>query len=222
VQRLRQAIKPLGDSRPDWWITCQIARRMGAKGFDFSHPGEVMAEINRLTPSYGGITYSRLERGGLQWPCPTEDHPGTGRLHEGQCVRGKGRFMPLEYRPPAELPDADYPLLLTTERSLYHYHTGTLTRRVSGLNTLRAGELVEMHPEDAQALGIADGDRVRVTSRRGEVVARAKVTEVSPPGVVSMTFHFAESPTNVLTNPVLDPVAKIPELKVCAVKVERA
>ena len=221
VQRVRKAIEPVGDSRPDWWTTCQIARRMGGKGFDFEHPGQIMDEINRLTPSYGGITYGRLENGGLQWPCPTPDHPGTPILHTKQFTRGRGRFIPLDYKPPMELPDNDYPLMLTTGRSLYHFHTGTLTRKVKGLNILRSEELVEINPEDALALGIADGEMVKVTSRRGEVVAKAKVTEASPVGVVFMTFHFAESPTNVLTNPALDPVSKIPEYKVCAVRVER-
>ena len=221
VQLVRKAIEPIGDSKPDWWITCQIARRMGGKGFDFEHPSQIMDEIASLTPSYGGISYRRLDSGSLQWPCPTQDHPGTPILHTQQFTRGKGRFIPLEYKPPMELPDNDYPLILTTERSLYHYHTGTLTRRVKGLNILLGEGLVEINPKDASALGIADGEKVKVISRRGEVVARAKVTEVSPVGVVTMNFHFAESPTNMITNPALDPVAKIPELKVCAVRVEK-
>ncbi|MEE9520317.1 MAG: molybdopterin-dependent oxidoreductase, partial [Dehalococcoidales bacterium] len=221
VQRVRKAVEPAGDSKPDWWITCQLARRMGSKGFDFENASQIMDEIASLTPSYGGISYRRLEEGGLHWPCPTEEHPGTLILHTQQFTRGKGRFIPLEYKPSMELPDSDYPLILTTGRSLYHWHTGTMTRRVEGLTILRSEELVEINPEDASALGIADGERIKVTSRRGEVVARAKVTEVSPVGVVFMTFHFAESPTNVLTNPALDPVAKIPELKVCAVRIEK-
>jgi len=221
IQRVRKAIAPIGDSRPDWLIPCQIAQRMGGKGFDFSHPSEIMDEIASLTPSYGGISYKRLEEGGLQWPCPTEEHPGTPILHTTQFSRGKGKFIPLEYKPSMELPDGDYPLVLTTERSLYHFHTGTMTRKVSGLNILRGEELVQINPKDASALGIADGDEVKVTSRRGQVVAKAKVTEVSPVGVIAMSFHFAESPTNQLTNPALDPVAKIPELKVCAVRVEK-
>ena len=221
VQRVRKAIEPVGNSQPDWWITCQIAQRMGGKGFDFDHPSQIMEEIARLTPSYGGISYHRLENGGLQWPCPTTEHPGTPILHVDTFVRGKGRFMPLKYKPPVETPDDEYPLILTTERSLYHYHTGTLTRKVNGLNVLRSEELVEMNPVDAKALGLADGQRVKVVSRRGEVTAKLKITPVSPPGVISMTFHFAESPTNVLTNPAVDPVAKIPELKVCAVRVEK-
>ena len=222
VQRVRKAIEPIGNSQPDWWITCQIARRMGGKGFDFEHPSQIMEEIARLTPTYGGISYERLEKEGLQWPCPTKEHLGTPILHTESFPRGKGKFIPLEYKPPAELPDDAYPLILTTERSLYHYHTGTLSRRVNGLNVLKQEELVEMNPVDAEALGVSNGDVVKVTSRRGEVTARAEVTSASPPGVISMSFHFAENPTNAVTNPAVDPTAKIPELKVCAVKVEKA
>jgi len=221
VQLVRKALEPVGDSRSDWLITCQIAQKMGTKGFDFEHPSQIMDEIASLTPSYGGISYSRLEKGGLQWPCPTPEHPGTPILHTELFTRGKGRFTPLEYKPPAELPDDEYPLILTTERSPYHFHTGTMTRKVKGLNTLRGEELVEINPSDASTLGIADGDMVKVTSRRGQIEAKARVTDVSPVGVISMDFHFAESPVNVLTNPALDPVSKIPELKVCAVRVEK-
>jgi len=221
VQRVRKAIEPIGDSKPDWWIVCQIAKRLEAEGFDFEHSSQIMEEIVRLTPSYGGISYERLEREGLQWPCPTPEHPGTKFLHAETFVRGKGRFTPLEYKPPVELPDEEYPLILTTERSLYHFHTGTMTRKVKGLNILREEELMEINPADASELGIADGEMVKVISRRGEVTARARVTEILSPGVVCMSFHFAESPTNVLTNPALDPVSKIPELKVCAVRVEK-
>ncbi|GAI34736.1 unnamed protein product, partial [marine sediment metagenome] len=201
--------------------TCQIARKMGSKGFDFENPSQIMDEIASVSPSYGGISFARLEDGGLQWPCPTEEHPGTPILHSQLFTRGKGQFVPLEYKPSKELPDEEYPLILTTGRSLFHWHTGTMTRKVSGLNTFMGEELVEINPEDASALGVADGEKIKVISRRGEVVAKAKVTEVSPVGVVFMTFHFAESSGNVLTNPVLDPVAKIPEFKVCAVRVEK-
>jgi len=223
VQRIRKAIEPVGNSKPDWWITCQLGKRMRrGNGFKFAHPYQIMDEIADLTPSYGGISYDRLDDGGLQWPCPTKEHPGTPILHTTMFTRGKGLFMPLEYKPSMELPDSDYPLTLTTGRSLFHFHTGTLTRKVKGLNVFRGEELVEMNPEDALALGIADGDMVKVVSRRGEVEAKAKVTEVSPVGVVFMTFHFAESPTNQLTNPALDPKSKIPEFKVCAVRIEKA
>ena len=221
VQRVRKAIEPIGNSEPDWWITCQIGQRMKGEGFDFAHPSEIMDEIARLTPSYGGISYERLETGGLQWPCPIPDHPGTPILHSNQFTRGKGRFVPLEYKPPMELPDDEYPLVLTTGRNLFHFHTGTMSRKVNGLNIFRSEEQVEINPEDALRLGVADGEKIKIVSRRGEVVAKAKITETSPIGVVFMTFHFAESPTNVLTNPALDPVSKIPEFKVCAVRIEK-
>ena len=180
-----------------------------------------MDEIAQLTPSYGGISYSRLEKGGLQWPCPTTDHPGTPILHTEKFTRGKGKFTPLVYKPSAESPDKEYPLLLTTGRNLFHFHTGTMSRKIKGLNVFSNEELVEINPQDASALGITDGEKVRVVSRRGAVTAKIKVTDVSPVGVVFMTFHFAESPTNQLTNPALDPIAKIPEFKVSAVRIEK-
>jgi len=221
VQRVRKAVEPIGKSKPDWQIICQIAQKMGGKGFDFQDPSQIMDEMSTLTPSYGGISFERLENGGIQWPCPDNKHPGTPILHMEKFTRGKGKFIPLEYRPPAELPDDDYPLLLTTERSRYHFHTGTMTRKVSGLDALVSEGMVEINPKDASALGISDGEMVKVVSRRGDIIAKAKVTEVSPVKVVTMNFHFAESPTNQLTNPALDPIAKIPEFKVCAVKVEK-
>ncbi len=221
IQRVRKAIEPVGNSKPDWWIICQLARKMCDKDFDFENPSEIMEEIARLTPSYGGVTYERLEECGLQWPCPTKDHPGTPILHVGRFVCGLGKFAPLQYKPPAELPDKEYPLVLTTGRNLYHYHTGTMTRKVAGLNTIEPEGVIEINPADASSLKIKDGDKVKVISRRGEVAAKAKITEKSPPKVVYMTFHFAESAANLLTNTALDPVAKIPEFKVCAVRIER-
>ena len=221
VQLVRKAIEPIGDSKPDWWIVCEAARRLGATGFDYNHPSDIMEEIRKLTPSYGGIRCDRLGNEGLQWPCPSEDHPGTCVLHTNTFVRGKGRFMPLKYTPPAEMPDANYPLILSTGRSLYHFHTGTMTRKVAGLNVIEPEAAVEINPEDASRLGINQGDKVKISSRRGEVIVKAKVTDSFAPGVVFMTFHFAESAANILTNPKLDPVSKIPELKVAAVKVEK-
>jgi formate dehydrogenase alpha subunit len=221
VQRVRKAIEPIGDSQPDWWIICQVAQRLEAKGFDYSHPSDIMEEIRNLTPSYGGISYQRLEKGGLQWPCPSDDHPGTPILHMSSFVRGKGRFIPLKYIPPGESPDKDYPLILTTGRSLYHFHTGTMTRKVSGLNILEPEGVVEISPKDASQLGIVQGDKVKVSSRRGEITTKARVTEAMPSGLVFMTFHFAESAANILTNPKLDPISKIPEFKVSAVKVQK-
>ncbi|MFH1848157.1 MAG: formate dehydrogenase subunit alpha [Candidatus Omnitrophota bacterium] len=223
VQRVRKAIDPIGDSKPDWWITSQIAKGLGAKGFDFSHPEEIMNEIASLTPSYAGISYERIEKQGIQWPCPDKEHAGTKFLHNGKFAtpNGKGRFMPLEYRPSAELPDDKYPLIFTTDRSLFHFHTSTMSRRVSGLDELDGQELLNINPADAASRGISDGDMVFIFSRRGKIKVKAKLTEVCQRGVVSMTFHFAETPTNVITNSALDPVAKIPETKVCAVQVEK-
>jgi len=221
IQRVRKAIRPVGDSKPDWWIICQLASKMGAQTFDFENPSEIMEEIARLTPSYGGINYERLEKCGLQWPCPTIDHPGTPILHVGRFVRGLGKFMPLQYKPPVESPDEEYPLILTAGCSSYHYNTGTMTRKVTGLNALEPEAVVEINPSDASSLTIKDGEKVKVVSRRGEVITKTKVTKESPPKVAYMTFHFAESAANILTNTALDPVAKIPELKVCAVRIER-
>jgi formate dehydrogenase alpha subunit len=221
IQRVRKAIEPVGNSRPDWLIICQLARKMSDNDFDFENPSQVMEEIARLTPSYGGVTYERLDECGLQWPCPTKDHPGTPILHVGRFVCGLGKLTPLQYKPPAELPDKEYPLLLTTGRNLYHFHTGTMTRKITGLNTIEPEGVIEINPADASALKIKDGDKVKVISRRGEVAAKTKITEKSPPKVVYMTFHFAESAANLLTNTALDPVAKIPEFKVSAVRIEK-
>jgi len=223
VQRVRKAVQPPGQAKPDTWITCQIAKRLGASGFDFAGPEEIFREIASLVPSYGGISYERIEDEGLQWPCTSPDHPGTPFLHAERFATpgGKGKFMPLEYKPPAEVEDDEYPLLLTTDRSLFHFPASTMTRKVKGLGALHGEGLLEIHPDDASRLEIADGDVVCVRSRRGEVTAKAKLTDACPPGVVSSTFHFAETPINEVTNSALDPVAKIPETKVCAVRVEK-
>jgi formate dehydrogenase alpha subunit len=223
VQLVRQAIVPPGEAKPDWRIVADIAQKMGAKGFDYASEEEIMAEIASLTPSYGGITYARLENSGIQWPCPTQDHPGTPILHMEKfgTPSGKARLMALSFRDSAELPDDEYPLLLTTDRSLFHYHTGSMTRRVAGLDQLASEELLKINPKDAAALGLEDSEMVQVSSRRGQTRVKTKLTRICPPGLVSMTFHFAESPTNVLTSAALDPIAKIPETKVCAVRVEK-
>ncbi len=223
VQRTYKAIEPVGDAKPDWWITSQLAKRMGGKGFDYNSPEDIFEELSSLTPSYGGISYERIKEQGLQWPCPDSGHPGTPILHSEKfpSASGKGKFVPLEYRESDELPDDEYPLILTTDRSLFHYHTSTMTRKVEGLNRLNSEELLNINPADAEKYGISDGDMVQAVSRRGEVNVKAKVTDICPPGVVSMTFHFAESPTNELTNAAIDPVAKIPETKVCAIKVQK-
>jgi formate dehydrogenase alpha subunit len=223
IQRVRKAIEPVGNARPDWWIICQIAKKMQSKGFDFSHPSEIMDEIASLTPSYQGISYERIEDIGLQWPCKSREHPGTLYLHAERFATkdGRGKFMPLEFKPSAELADNKYPLILTTDRSLFHFHTSTMTRRVKGLDILDSQELLNINPQDAARLRICDGQLVQVSSRRGVIRVRVKVTDICPLGIVSLTFHFAEARTNVLTNSALDPAAKIPETKVCAVRVEK-
>ena len=222
VQRIRKALEPVGESMPDWMILSALAGRMGWESSSaMPIPARSWTRSARLAPSYGGISYERLEGDGLQWPCPNAEHPGTQYLHKGQFTRGKGKFNVVDYRPSMELPDEEYPFILTTGRVLCQYHTGTMTRKVGDLNILRGEELVEINPQDAITLGIEDGELIEVRSRRGAVRAKARTTEKSPAGVVFMTFHFSETPTNVLTNPALDPIAKIPELKVCAVKVSK-
>lgn len=220
VQRVRKAIEPIGQAKPDWQIITELATKMGYP-MAYESPKQIMEEIARLTPIYGGISYDRLENGGLQWPCLHQEHPGTKFLHQDKFTRGLGRFTAVEYIAPAELPDKDYPLMLTTGRVLYHFHTGTMTRRSWGLNEICPEGFVEINPDDADKLQIPDGSMVKIVSRRGWVITGARVTEVVPPGTVFMPFHFKEAAANVLTNPALDLVAKIPELKVCAVRVER-
>lgn len=228
VQLVRKALEPIGDSMPDWQIICALARAisrklgLAAQQFEFASPAAIMDELARLTPSYGGISHARLEEvDSLQWPCPDASHPGTPILHVGKFSRGLGKFTPLKFKSPAEMPDEVYPLVLTTGRKLYHYHTGTMTRRVAGLESLAPEERVEINPVDAEELDVCSGDFVKIASRRGEVTARAAVTDRTPIGVVFMTFHYAESAANILTNTALDPMSKMPEVKVCAVRVER-
>ncbi len=223
IQRIRKAINPVGNSKPDWWITCQIAKKMKKKGFDYKNSEDIFNELSALTPQYKGVTYKRIEKEGLIWPVKDKNHKGTPVLHKNTFLTdsGKAKFVPLKYIPMTETPDKDYPLILTTERSLYHYHTGTMTRRVTGLNQLNEKEEIEINPIDAKAIKVTDGEKVFIISRRGKIKAVIKITEKSPKGVISMSFHFSESPTNQLTNPALDPVAKIPELKACAVRIEK-
>ena len=221
VQRVRKAIPAPGLAKADWEIIAGISAKMGYP-MVYTSAGEIMAEINQVTPSYAGITYDRLEKEGIQWPCPDIAHPGTRFLHKDRFSRGLGLFHAIEYLPPAELPDQEYPLLLSTGRVLYHYHTGTMTRLSRGSMERCPESLVEIHPLDAEKLGLKDGQMVRVTSRRGTLQARAKVTTRSDVGTIFMNFHFHEAAVNLLTNPVLDPIGKIPEYKVCAVRVEAA
>ena len=221
VQLSRQAVFPPGLAWPDWKIICEVSRLSGYP-MDYGSTADIMREINRLTPSYAGITYPRLEAShGLQWPCPNEEHPGTAYLHRDRFSKGRGTFLPCDFRPLAEAPDEEYDLLLTTGRIYFHYHTGTMTRRISTLAREAPEARIEIHPDDAKRLEIRNNDMVEIASRRGSAKARAEVTNRVPKGVVFSTFHFHETPINSLTNPALDPSAKIPEYKGCAVKVRK-
>jgi formate dehydrogenase alpha subunit len=220
VQRIRKAIDPIGDSRPDWQILCDLSTRLGYP-MTYASPKEIMDEIVSLTPSYGGMHYDRLEGLGLQWPCPTTDHPGTPILHKDRFTRGMGKFYVTPYAPAPELPDETYPFLLTTGRVLYHYHT-MISRKSKGLSEIYPEGVIEINPEDADRLGVKpDNGLVEVASRRGRVRVKAKVSDHLPPGVVFMTFHFKEAAANLLTIDTLDPVAKIPGFKVCAVNIQK-
>ena len=229
VQRIRRAIAPPGQARPDWWIACELAKRTARRlgttvtGFDYRHPSEIFDEMASLWPSVGGMSYARLEDGGLQWPCPSPEHPGTRYLYGESFPRGKGRFVPVtQTATAAELPDPDYPYLLNTGRLLYHWHGGTMTRRVQGLLELAPRLEVAVHPSDARRLGVGDGAALRVVSRRGELTACTRVTEAVRPGAIFVPFvKLADSAANFLTNAAFDPSAKIPEYKVCAVRLER-
>jgi len=223
VQRIRRAISPVGESRVDFEILSDVMAALGYEN-SFHTAEEVFAEMATVAPSYGGMSYARLEQlGSLQWPCPTADHPGTPILHVGKFSRGeRALFKPAPYRPSAETPDKDYPMIFTTGRILYHYHTSTMTGRVEGLMNISGRSYVEVNPADAAKLGILSGDAVKVSSRRGGVLAEARVTDIVPEGVLFMPFHFADGPANMLTNTAIDPTAKIPELKVCAARIEKA
>jgi formate dehydrogenase major subunit/formate dehydrogenase alpha subunit len=234
VQLVRPAVKPPSEARPDWAVTAELVRQVLAvegrgpagphAGWDYEGPARIMAEIAALTPSYGGVSHARLEHGErLQWPVPDAQHPGTPILYTGGFPPGRPRFHAVDHLPAAELPDAEYPLLLTTGRVLYHWHGGEISRRAKGLLAAYPGPLVEISPEDAARAGLSAGQWARVRSRRGEMVARALVTDRVSAGVVFGTFHFP-GPGNVnnLTVAALDPVARIPEYKVCAVAVEAA
>jgi len=220
VLMVRQAIPPVGESRPDWEIVQDLSTRCGYP-MHYASPEAIFEEIKSLTPSYAGMSYARLAAKGLQWPCPTPEHPGTLFLHKDRFSRGKGAFTAIDYKPPAEVADADYPMWLTTGRSFVHYHSGSMTRVSPTLNHELPEGYVEISPADAQTMKIKDGERVKVSSRRGEIQIKAKVSRKVNRGVVFIPFHFAETAANVLTNSACDPVAKIPEYKVCAVKVEK-
>ena len=221
VQRVRKAVEAPGQAKVDWEIIAQLSSKMGYP-MNYADAEDIMKEINALTPSYAGITYDRIEKVGIQWPCPNATHPGTKYLHQGKFSRGLGLLSAIEFKPPAEVPDAEYPFVMTTGRVLYQYHTGTMSRLSKGITERCPESLVEINPKDAKTLGVANGQFVKVTSRRGTLQAKSNVTERVPAGTIFMNFHFREAAVNLLTNPALDPIAKIPEYKVSAVKVEAA
>jgi formate dehydrogenase alpha subunit len=231
VQRVRAVLPPPGEARPDWWITAELARRVArrvgvevGRQFDYAGPAAIFDEMARLTPFLAGLSHARLDReGGLQWPCPTADHPGTRYLYAESFPLGRARFIPArQIEEAAELPDREFPFVLNTGRLLYHWHGGTLTRRVQGLLELAPRLEVAIHPSDARRLGVDTGGRVRVESRRGELTGYAHVTEAVRPGAIFVPFvKLADSAANFLTNSACDPISKIPEYKVCAVRLER-
>ena len=221
ILRVHKALDSPGQARIDWKIICDLARRMGYR-MSYDNVAQIEDEIASLTPIYGGITYDRLEKGALQWPCPDRDHPGTPYLHKGRFSRGLGKFHAVEFIPPMELPDDEYPFVLSTGRILQHFHTGTMSRRSAVLDELVSVGVVEIHPTDAEKLGAVEGDKLRISSRRGQIEIAAHLAERVAPGTVFLAFHYREAPANRLTIAALDPVARIPEFKVCAVKIEKA
>jgi len=221
VSRVRKVKTPPGEAKPNWWIFKELARRMGQTWTSNSSQEIWDNEVSVLAPAFGGIKYSRIEEDGLQWPCPNTDHPGTQFLHKyGVFSHGKGIFSPVDWKPPAEVPDQEYPFVLSTGRRLYHYHTRTQTGR-SGLDFLMSEETADISQADAERLGIQPDEYVKVRSRRGEVRVKARVTKEVPPGMVWMSFHFREGCANWLTNAVYDPATFTAEYKACAVALEK-
>lgn len=239
VQLIRPAVSVPGQSKPDWWIISQLACKMEEKlftggesaesdnlpesQFNYQSAGEIFQEMAKITPIYQGISYARLEEEGIQWPCPDENHPGTPVLHQEKfnTLSGRGKFHPLEYRPPAEVASEEFPLILTTGRSLYQYHTGTMTRKIKGMDKLEKPATVEINPYDAHNRDIQENDLVEIQSRRGKIKVNAKIRDNIQKGTLFMTFHFKEAPANCLTNPERDPISGIPELKISAVEVRK-
>ena len=219
--KVNKAIDPIGNTLDDWQIISKLSTAMGYE-MNYADPEAIFKEITTVTPSYAGMTYGRMGLNGLQWPCPNTEHPGTQFLHAAQFTRGKGLFHAIEYLDPAEMPDGEYPYFLTTGRMFAHYHTGTMTRASEHLDAEQKTGYVEIHPEDAANLSVNDGDTVKLATRRGEIEVPARISNKVKPGLLFVPFHFAENSANVLTNSAFDPVAKIPEYKVCAAKIEKA
>jgi len=220
IQRIRKALRPPGDAKDDWQILCDIATAMGYP-MHYDGADKIMDEIATVTPIYGGISFNRIDVVGLQWPCPDKNHPGTKFLHKGKFTRGKGKFHAVRFIEPSESPDEEFPFILSTGRQLYQFHTGTLTRKSPPIHQKSPTGYIELHYDDAEKYGIADGDYVEVSTRRGKVITKASVGSQVAKGWLFMPFHFAEGPANMLTNDALDPIAKIPEFKVCAAAIKK-
>ena len=221
-QRLRAAVPPHGDSKPDWWIVSQIARRLGTPGFDYESAKDIFNELCALSPIYAGLDWDRIDKGEYHWPVPHKDHPGTPILHKDEFVNGRGLFKVLSYRDPAEVIDDSFPVWLTTGRRLESYHSRTQTGRSEGIDYLLAEESVEIHPDDVAAWGLEDGGRCTLTSRRGSVDIKVMTNPRSPRGTVFASFSFADTPVNILTGSGYDPVTQTAELKVCPVRIDPA
>ncbi len=221
VNRIRKAVDPPGEAREDWRIICDLSGLMGYT-MSYKNSRAIMEEIAEVTPSYCGINYDRLKKRGIHWPCTGTDHPGTPCLHMDQFTCGLGVFHAIEYTPPAEVPDQDFPLYLTTGRVLYQYHTGTMTMKSPGLNEMAPECFTEISVNDARKYDLGDGDLIKVSSRRGEILTKTKISEMAVEGTIFIPFHYATAAANTLTNAALDPTAKIPEYKVCAVRIEKA
>ena len=220
VQLMHKVVEPVGDNREDWWIIMQVANRLGAQ-WNYTCAEDIFEEVRTVTPSYAGITYARMEKELLQWPCPNTEHPGTQFLHKDKFSRGLGLLSAIEYTPPAEEVDEEYPVILTTGRLLEHFHTGTMSRNSSILDAIVSEGYVEMNKNDASNFNVKDGELVSVSTRRGSIRIKAKVTDRPMANVVFIPFHFVEAAANKLTIDALDPTCKIPEFKVCACKIEK-
>ena len=227
MQLIRPAVASPGDARPDTWIFSEIMRRMGYNQPDLT-PAQIMDEIASLTPSFAGISHARLDSEkyryrGLQWPCTSPDHEGTPIMHVGTFTRAGGlaTYSTAEYHEAYEMPDDEYPLMLTTGRILYQYNAQAMTGRTEGLNEIAGHSFIEINIADAQARGIADGDKVRVVNRRSAIESYARVSDKTKPGQTWMPFHFQDGNANWLTSPALDNICATPEYKVCSVQVEK-
>ncbi len=218
VQRVRKAVEPPGEAKNDLSIIMELSERLGYP-MKYGSAEEVFDEYKKLWPALAGMNYARLDKQGIQWPCPTEDHPGTEYLYKDGFPRGQVKFTPVPFTPPAEVADKEFPYVLTTGRNLFQYHSGSMTRKVKQIEAHAGEPYVEINPEDAEKLKIKSGDWVRVVSRRGEIEIKARVTRKIPESTVFVPMHYREAAANVVTNDALDPKVKIPEFKVCAVKV---